>query len=103
MAVFKGCLGGFPCAVFCRTVKAVLKKMTEASLATLGQGETAVVIAMQGGPGFMRRLRNIGIREGRSVKVVATHPFGGPVVVEVDGRQITLGRNMASRVTVGAQ
>ncbi len=53
-----------------------------------------------GNPGFVRKLRTIGIREGKTLTVVARHPLGGPVVIEVDGREVTLGRGMARKVIV---
>ena len=42
----------------------------------------------------------MGIREGKILKVVAIHPFAGPVVVEVEGREVTLGRGIAQRIMV---
>jgi len=42
----------------------------------------------------------MGIREGVRLKVVAVHPFAGPLVVEIAGRQITLGRGIAQRIMV---
>jgi len=42
----------------------------------------------------------MGIREGKTLKVVACYPFSGPLVVEVDGREITLGRGIAQRIMV---
>lgn len=37
------------------------------------------------------------------MRVVAIHPLSGPLVVEVDGKQITLGRGMARRITVAQE
>jgi ferrous iron transport protein A len=42
----------------------------------------------------------MGIREGKKLKVVAIHPFAGPMVLDIDGRQITLGRSIAQRIMV---
>jgi ferrous iron transport protein A len=42
----------------------------------------------------------MGIREGKVLKMVASYPFAGPLVVEVDGREITLGRGIAQRIIV---
>ncbi len=60
-----------------------------------------IVTRFAGTPGFVRKLRTIGIREGKTLTVVARHPLGGPVVVEVNGREVTLGRRMAQRVIIG--
>ncbi|MDD3373226.1 FeoA family protein [Methanoculleus bourgensis] len=72
----------------------------EETLLDLEPGVQGTVARFAGTPGFMRKLRTIGIREGKTLVVVARHPLGGPVVVEVDGREVTLGRGMAERVIV---
>jgi len=69
-------------------------------LSSLKQGEKAVVTALAGGSGFERRLRSMGIKEGKVICLDAKHHFSGPLVVDVDGRQITIGRGMASKITV---
>lgn len=74
--------------------------MNERSLTELKEGDTATVVALFGGHGFQQRLRSVGVKEGKMVRMVASHPFSGPLVVEVDGKQITLGRGMAQRITV---
>jgi len=74
--------------------------MNESLLTQLRQGEEATVVALRGGCGFQRRLRSIGLKEGKTVRMVAKHPFAGPLVVEVDGRQITIGRGMSQKITV---
>ena len=66
----------------------------------LKQGSSAQISAIKGGDEFKRKLRVIGIREGKMVEVVALHPLGGPMVVQVDGRKTTLGRKMAQRILV---
>lgn len=75
--------------------------MSERLLTQLKQGDTATVVALLGGQSFQQRLRSTGIKEGKTLHLVARHPFSGPLVVEVDGRQITLGRGMAQRISVG--
>ncbi len=77
--------------------------MNERSLITLKQGETARISALHGGHGIQQRMRCIGIKEHKTLRVVAKHHFGGPLVVEIDGRQITLGRGMAHRVIVAQE
>lgn len=61
----------------------------------------AQITALLGqGCSFQRKLRTMGIREGKKLKVVAVHPFAGPLVLDIDGRQITLGRSIAQRIMV---
>ena len=73
----------------------------EKTLLELKPGMCGTVTRFAGTPGFVQKLRTIGIREGKILTVVARHPLGGPVVVEVNGREVTLGRRMAQRVLVG--
>ena len=72
----------------------------EYSLTNLALEREAIIVKLEGGHGFQRRLRTMGVREGKIVKVVAKHPFGGPVVLEVDGRRTTVGRGMAAKIFV---
>lgn len=69
-------------------------------ITSLETGKTSVVIRLEGGHLFRRKMGEMGIREGKTIRVVAIHPFHGPVVVEVDGREITLGRHMAEHIIV---
>lgn len=72
----------------------------ETELIQMRDGEKAVVRRVAGGMGMSRHLGALGIREGKMLKVVARHPFGGPVVIEIDGRAITIGRGIAARIWV---
>jgi ferrous iron transport protein A len=73
----------------------------ETLVTRLEQGAEATVLRfIDHGSSLERRLRNMGIREGKSLKLVAIHPFKGPIVVEVDGREITVGRGIAQRIMV---
>jgi ferrous iron transport protein A len=72
----------------------------ESVLLNMEMGTRGTVTRFAGPVGFAQKLRTIGIREGKIITVVARHPFGGPVVVSVDGREVTLGRGMAGRIIV---
>jgi ferrous iron transport protein A len=71
-----------------------------ATVIELDLGQEAVIHALVGGEELQRKLRSLGIREGKNVIVRARHPFGGPLVVEVDRRQASVGRGMAERIVV---
>jgi len=45
-------------------------------------------------------LAPLGLRPGKRVTVSCRHPFGGPVVVHVQGRRIALGRELARKIRV---
>ncbi|HNY35219.1 MAG TPA: FeoA family protein [Methanothrix soehngenii] len=73
----------------------------ETPITSLRAGTVAQITTLLGqGCSFQRKLRTMGIREGKKLKVVAIHPFAGPMVLDIDGRQITLGRSIAQRIMV---
>ena len=72
------------------------------SLTELDVGTKGIISNLRGGHGFKRRLGTRGIRIGKPVRIVAKQ-FRGPIVVESDGFQITLGRGMARKVLVKVQ
>ncbi len=72
----------------------------ELPLSKLSVGKTGKIIRLEGGPGLQRNLRLRGIAEGNYLKVIASHPLGGPVVVEIKGRGVTIGKGMATRVII---
>ena len=73
----------------------------ETPITSLRAGTVAQITTLLGqGCSFQRKLRTMGIREGKKLKVVAVHPFAGPMVLDIDGRQITLGRSIAQRIMV---
>jgi len=42
----------------------------------------------------------MGIMPGKKVRLVSVQPMRGPVTIETNGRQISLGRGMAARILV---
>ena len=67
-------------------------------LSQLGTGETATIVAIEGGRGLRQKLFLRGLLEGKVVTVVSN---SGPVVVEVDRNVIAIGRGMARKIDVG--
>ena len=67
-------------------------------LTTLLPGERAKIIALEHGMGRQHHFRTMGLMEGKIVKVIATQP--GPVVIDVEGTQIAIGRGMARRILI---
>jgi DtxR family Mn-dependent transcriptional regulator len=49
---------------------------------------------------MLRYLAERGIRPGARLRVTEVQPFGGPVVVDVDGHEHALGGNLAQRLRV---
>ena len=75
----------------------VRDKMTLIQVQT---GQTVRIMSFNGGEGLERKLRQLGLVPGDNARVLRHAPLGGPVLVEVDGRSIALGRGVASKVVV---
>ncbi len=75
----------------------------ETPITNLQEGIEAPILRLVGGISFQRKLRTMGIREGKIIKILTKQPFRGPIVVEVDNRKTTIGRGMAQRIIVGAK
>jgi len=76
-----------------------MKKKT-VPLMRLHKGEEAQIIAIRGGFGFQRKLRVMGIREGKKVKVLSRQPLRGPLTIQVGKCNMTIGRGMAHKILV---
>ena len=70
------------------------------SLTDLRPGQSARVESIDGGHGMQQRLESLGVRPGKTVTKVSAVFMGGPVTVTVNGRQVAMGRGIASRVIV---
>jgi len=60
----------------------------------------ALIVSLQGGHGFQRKLRVMGIREKQAIEVVSKQPFRGPLTIAIGSCQMTLGRGMAQKILV---
>jgi len=69
-------------------------------LLDIPKGDTVRIIEYKGGRGVNNKLRQLGLSPGKEVKVLRFAPLGGPLMVEVEGRSIAIGRGIASRVQV---
>lgn len=72
----------------------------EIPLTSLSKNQAAIIKGFIGGRHFQHKLRMIGIREGKEVKLLAAQPLMGPVVIEIDRRELTIGRRMAHHIMV---
>lgn len=68
-------------------------------LTQLRIGETAKIVAIEGGRGLKQKLFLRGLFEGKVVRVISNH---GPVTVEVDRSIVAIGRGMAQKIVVAA-
>jgi len=72
------------------------------TLEQIGENQKARVLDIQGGRGIRRKLGHLGIHPGDLVRVVRHGPWGGPILMEIHGYQIALGKMIASRILVEA-
>jgi ferrous iron transport protein A len=63
-------------------------------------GETVRVIGSKGGKLLAARLLQAGVYPDDRIRVLRAAPLGGPLLVEVGGREIALGRAVARRILV---
>jgi ferrous iron transport protein A len=52
------------------------------------------------GAGLSAKLRQLGLVPGDIAKVIRHAPFRGPILLEIRGREIALGRTIAAKIEV---
>jgi ferrous iron transport protein A len=62
--------------------------------------QTLEVMTFSGDADWEKRFEAMGIRKGRRIRKIASQPFGGPVVIEINGSKMSLGRNIAAKIEV---
>jgi ferrous iron transport protein A len=72
------------------------------TLASMGIGQTGIVVRVLGGHGLIRRLDALGIRPGKKVTKISSVLFHGPVTLKVDSAQVAVGFGMARKIIVEA-
>ena len=70
------------------------------SLAQLPIGEEAQVLSIEGNNPISKRLMEMGIVPGVSVKVIKTAPFGSPLQIKVRGYHLALRKSEAETIEV---
>lgn len=63
-------------------------------------GKLVRVKHFTGGDNLEHKLRQLGLLPGDYARVIRFAPLGGPILIEVGGRSIALGRGIASKVEV---
>ena len=69
-------------------------------LAKVRHGTQVRITSYEGGEGVERKLRQLGMNPGEVAYVRRQAPFGGPILVEVNGRTIAVGRGIAEKIQV---
>jgi ferrous iron transport protein A len=64
------------------------------------KGDWVRILSLQGGQGLEDKLTQHGLYPGDCVRVLRAAPLGGPLLVDVHGREIALGRGIAQKILV---
>jgi len=73
------------------------------SLAEVKAGNRIRVVRIRGGLGIRQRLSCLGIHPGDSILLEKSGFIQGPVLVNIHGNQVALGRGIATRILVEAE
>ena len=72
----------------------------QVTLTQMQNGQSGMVVQIQGGHGLVSRLDALGIRPGKRVTKVGSMFMRGPITIQVDRAQVAIGFGMASRIIV---
>lgn len=70
------------------------------TLCQLKTGEWALVREIKGGHAVRHRLGRLGVHPSDRIRVVRNGFFGGPLVIEIHGIEVGIGRVMAEKIEV---
>jgi ferrous iron transport protein A len=70
------------------------------TLLELPSDRYAVIQELADGENFRKKLASLNIRAGKTIRKITAEPFHGPVVIEIDNTEVTIGMNMAKKIVV---
>ena len=68
-------------------------------LAMISQGEEVTVVDIRAGRGITKRLADMGLTPGATLRVITSH-VPGPILVDLRGSRLVLGHGIAQKVMV---
>jgi len=68
-------------------------------LAMARPGEVVTLVAINAGFGLRRRLAEMGLNPGVSLRIIQSQ-MPGPIIIDLRGSRLALGRGMAQRIMV---
>lgn len=71
------------------------------SLIQVPAGTSVRIIDFAGGKDIHAKLRQYGLFIGDTARIIRKAPFAGPVLIEINGRELALGRGIAAKIFVG--
>ncbi len=63
-------------------------------------GRWVRIVGIGGSRGLENKLRQLGLSPGDCTRVLRQAPLGGPLLLEVSGRTIAVGRRIAAQIEV---
>jgi ferrous iron transport protein A len=72
---------------------------TSVPLTMVGHGESAILVTIQASGGLTRRLTDMGLVPGTTLRVINSH-MSGPVLIDVKGYRLALGHGIAQKIMV---
>ena len=63
-------------------------------------GKWMRVVRVEGGNALQNRLTQYGLYPGDCLRVLREAPLGGPLLVEINGREIAIGRGVAQKIFI---
>ena len=73
------------------------------NVVSLPQGQKARIVEIEKGNVALHRLIEMGIAPGVEIEVISRHPFRGPLVLQIGGTRLALGRDIAKAIKVEVQ
>jgi len=70
------------------------------NLLNVDNGRWVMIKNFRGGRGIQNRMAQLGFLPGNQVRIIRSAPFHGPLLLEVEGREIVLGRGVAMHIIV---
>jgi Fe2+ transport system protein FeoA len=64
------------------------------------EGDRVRIASFEGGAGLHEKLSQYGLFPGDMARVLRIAPFDGPMLLEIGGREIALGRGIAAKIIV---
>lgn len=69
-----------------------------ARLTDLAEGQTGIILEIDGGKHSSKRLADLGLAPGVEITVITSSFFSGPVQISVCGSKLVLGHGLASKI-----
>ncbi|SHH78584.1 FeoA family protein [Sporanaerobacter acetigenes] len=72
--------------------------MTNMPLSFFTEGESGIIVGIDGGEKASKRLYEMGFNKGAEIKVVKND--SGPIIVSLSGCKVALGRGIAQKIMI---